>query len=71
MAAKINLTSRWMDSQGNYFQIIHIHTDDSGHEWVHYRRERDSLEFSCWTDSFLLRFTEAPHDSRSKVHFGI
>jgi hypothetical protein len=70
MAKTVEVQSRWTDTQGNYFQIIHVIMDDKGHEWVHYRRERDAEEFSCWTESFLQRFQETPHDARSTYRFG-
>lgn len=70
MSTKIEVQSRWADTQGNRFQIIHVITDDAGHEWVHYRRERDAEEFSCWTESFLQRFTSVPHDAKSNFRFG-
>ena len=70
MSIKIEVQSRWRDGEGNCFQIIHLVEDEQGHEWVHYRRERDAMEFSCWTESFLQRFTEVPHDAKSSYRFG-
>lgn len=58
MTAKINKANLWRDNQGRFYQIIHTVVDDTGQEWVHYRRDLDSHEFSCWIDSFLIRFTE-------------
>ena len=70
MSQKIEQYSRWVDSDGNHFQIIHVITDEQGHEWVHYRREKDALEYSCWTDSFLARFSSVPHNAASHTIFG-
>lgn len=59
MKKAVKVNSRWKDSDSNCYQIIHVITDDEGHEWVHYRREEHNpREYSCWTDSFLQRFTE-------------
>jgi|LauGreDrversion4_2_1035121.scaffolds.fasta_scaffold363189_3 hypothetical protein len=60
--------SRWKGGD-DYFQVIQTVLVE-GHTWVHYRRERDCLEFSCWTDSFLSRFTVTPQDSRASSPFG-
>lgn len=55
--------SRWASADGKVFIIITTTTID-GHDWVYYRSERpvDHLpkEFSCYTESFLSRFSKLP-----------
>jgi hypothetical protein len=61
--------SRWQGSGPDCFQVIQTVTIEQ-QEWVHYRRERDGQEFSCWTDSFAVRFRSTPHDTVSASLFG-
>jgi len=61
--------SRWKGTD-DLFQVIEV-VEVGDHTWVYYRRERDTLEFSCWIESFRSRFTPIPHDSRSPTFFGI
>lgn len=55
--------TRWSSSEGKVFVIIST-TIVEGKEWVYYRSEkpRDHLpdEFSCYTESFLSRFSPLP-----------
>lgn len=48
------------------FQVIHVIVDSEGHEWVHYRKifPDHCQEYSCWTESFLQRFSEVRNESR-------
>ena len=61
--------SRWKGND-DLFQVIEVVLVED-HTWVYYRRERDSLEFSCWVESFLSRFSPTPPDSRGPGLFGI
>lgn len=48
--------SKWT-STDDVFVVLHtIELND--HTWVHYRKESDSTEYSCYAESFLERFTE-------------
>lgn len=52
--------TKWMSADGKAFHVIHrIELD--GHVWIHYIEENkeNCREYSCYEDSFLLRFT--PH----------
>jgi hypothetical protein len=55
--------TRWSSTDGIVFVVINT-TVVQGKEWVYYRSEkpRDHLpaEFSCYTESFLSRFTPLP-----------
>jgi hypothetical protein len=44
--------SRWADTNMQEFEIVSVNGD-----WVHYRRLRDSAEFSCLSDAFKSRFS--------------
>jgi hypothetical protein len=68
MTEQILPGSRWRGGE-DFFQVIEL-VQLEDHLWVYYRRERDCLEFSCWIDSFLSRFTTTPQDSRSPGLFG-
>lgn len=61
--------SRWQGAGPDHFQVIQTVTVDD-HTWVHYRRERDSMEYSCWLESFELRFRPTPHSTVSASIFG-
>ena len=53
--------SRWTSSDHKHFVVLH-EVEVDGHVWVHYREETargEPREYSCYQDSFLLRFT--PH----------
>jgi hypothetical protein len=39
------------------FWVLHTIELD-GHIWVHYRKESNKTEYSCYLESFLERFTE-------------
>lgn len=55
--------SRWSGNDGRVFVVINT-TNVDGHDWVYYRSEQpvDNLpkEFSCYTESFLNRFSKLP-----------
>lgn len=55
--------SRWSGNDGKVFIVINTINVD-GHDWIYYRSEKpvDHLpkEFSCYTESFLSRFTPLP-----------
>ena len=56
--------SRWQ-GQDHFFRVIDI-VDIDGQLWVHYIKENftDDVnrEYSCFVESFLSRFREAPND---------
>lgn len=55
--------SRWWGVDGRVFVVITTASVE-GHEWVYYRTDQpvDHLpkEFSCYTESFLSRFSPLP-----------
>jgi hypothetical protein len=55
--------SRWSGSNGKVYHVLHV-IELEGHTWVHYileTKEQDiNKEFSCYQESFLLRFTPLP-----------
>jgi hypothetical protein len=61
----VNKGSLWQSMDGRRFQVIsEVKVEDN--MWVHYRRidsEYDEpKEFSCYTESFLSRFTKLPEN---------
>jgi hypothetical protein len=56
--------SRWQ-GQDHFFRVIDI-VDIDGQLWVHYIKENSTddvnREYSCFVESFLSRFREAPND---------
>ncbi len=53
--------SRWWSADGKVFHVIHrIEVD--GKIWIHYEQDncKECREFSCYEESFLLRFTQLP-----------
>jgi hypothetical protein len=52
--------SRW-SSITKVFIVLHIIERD-GHVWIHYRDENGEppMEYSCYQESFLSRFTPLP-----------
>jgi hypothetical protein len=48
--------SKW-SSVSDTFIVLHT-IELNGHVWVHYRKELDSLDYSCYLESFLDRFSE-------------
>jgi hypothetical protein len=51
--------SRWNGGNGLTFRVQHtVETD--GNTWVHYIRENDATEYSCFLESFLSRFVALP-----------
>jgi hypothetical protein len=61
----ITTGSVWQSTDGRRFQVI-TEAEVEGKMWVHYRRidsEYDEpKEFSCYTESFLSRFTKLPEN---------
>jgi len=57
--------SIWQSNDGRKFQVI-SEIEVEGNSWVHYRRidsEYDEpKEFSCYTESFLSRFSKLPEN---------
>ena len=55
--------SRWWSSDGKIFHVMSV-IEIEGHTWVHYILEtKDTTitkEFSCYQESFLLRFSPCP-----------
>ena len=51
--------SKWLGHDGTAFRVLHtVHVE--GHTWVHYIKEGEPKEFSCYIESFLERFRETP-----------
>jgi hypothetical protein len=53
--------SVWSSTDGKKFHVIHV-VELDGHTWVHYEQDKinESREYSCYVETFLSRFTEAP-----------
>ena len=50
--------SRWEgQTSRDVFRVIHT-IELEGHVWVHYRQDSSDREYSCYLESFLLRFRE-------------
>jgi len=48
--------SRWTGIE-EVFVVLHT-IELNGHIWVHYKNESSGKEYSCYMESFLVRFTE-------------
>jgi len=53
--------SKWtgVGAGSDIFYVIHI-VEVDGQTWVHYRKNKDSKEYSCYLESFLERFRALP-----------
>jgi hypothetical protein len=51
--------TKWVGMDYTSFRVLHT-VELEGHTWVHYIREHDITEYSCYVESFLLKFTEVP-----------
>jgi len=55
--------SKWIGNDRTVFHVLHTIELD-GHVWVHYlkedAKESETREYSCYLESFLLRFREIP-----------
>lgn len=53
--------SRWFAVDGAKFRVINTVFVENN-QWVHYIKENQepSQEYSCYLESFLIRFTEIP-----------
>jgi hypothetical protein len=63
---KVKEGTRWTSSDGNVFHVMSVAECQDGHVWVHYEQDNinESKTFSCWVDSFVLRFTPILNESR-------
>jgi hypothetical protein len=60
--------SRWSGADGKIFIVISKTTLDGNH-WVYYRdelKEGSPHEYSCYEESFLVRFRPIPDDHYNK-----
>lgn len=59
--------SRWSSSDGRVFHVMSL-VEVDGHTWVHYEQDdiNESRTFSCWIESFIMRFTPILNDQRSR-----
>ena len=48
--------SKW-SSVSDTFIVLHT-IELNGRMWVHYRKELDALDYSCYLESFLDKFNE-------------
>lgn len=53
--------TRWVSPEGNTFHVVH-RLEIDGNVWIHYEQDNcnECREFSCYEDSFLLRFRMIP-----------
>jgi hypothetical protein len=60
MTKKVTANSRWLSSDYKEFVVMHVIDDEQGRTWVHYRQDQpaNNQEYSCYEDSFLMRFKE-------------
>jgi hypothetical protein len=49
--------SKWQGNESTVFIVLHI-IELEEHVWVHYRKEGNDHEYSCYLESFLQRFRE-------------
>ena len=54
---KIEPGQSWRTVDGKEFRVIDV-VDVGGHTWVHYMNKETTLEYSCYKESFELRFTQ-------------
>ena len=47
--------SKWTSTEDSFVVLHTVEIDD--HIWVHYRKENNEREYSCYLESFLERFT--------------
>jgi hypothetical protein len=53
--------TKWGSADGKVFHVIH-RVEVDGKIWIHYEQDncKECREFSCYEESFLLRFTQLP-----------
>lgn len=51
--------SRWTGGKGPTFRVLHT-IKTNGNTWVHFIKENDATEYSCFLESFLSRFVALP-----------
>ena len=60
--------SRWLSNDGKFFHICSTIELD-GKIWVHYIKENakvtETREYSCYLESFLIRFREIANESNT------
>jgi hypothetical protein len=49
--------SNWISVDYTTFRVLHTIELD-GHTWIHYIKENTNVEYSCYLESFLNKFTE-------------
>jgi hypothetical protein len=49
--------SKWSGHDSTMFRVLDT-IELEGHVWVHYIREHDNTEYSCYLESFLSKFRE-------------
>ena len=61
----VKVGSKWVGNGDNIFRVIHV-IELEGHTWIHYIKENapedSTREYSCYLESFLLRFREHTND---------
>ena len=54
-----NVGSKWWAGSSKHFYVKEVIELES-RTWVHYREHGTDREYSCYVESFLERFSEAP-----------
>jgi hypothetical protein len=54
---KIESGQLWRTTDGREFRVIDV-VDVGSNTWVHYINKETNLEYSCYKESFELRFTQ-------------
>ena len=61
----VKVGSKWIGNGNEKFHVLHV-IELEGHTWVHYIKENapedTNREYSCYLESFLLRFREHIND---------
>ena len=61
----VKLGSKWVGNGNEKFHVLDV-IELEGHTWVHYIKENapqdTTREYSCYLESFLLRFRERTND---------
>jgi hypothetical protein len=61
---QLSIGDRWMDSQGQEFEIDAINSNGT-ETWVAYTRVGDRTSYRCLAEAFTHRFSRTEHDSRT------
>ena len=52
--------SKWCGADSRKIFCVIYTKEIEDHMWIYYREQDTGTEYSCYMESFLLRFTECP-----------